>query len=88
MNYIRHLPNVKILLIEDKAVSKEEYDTDCYWEKGANDIKAAIGKRIDAVFHGDDYYGTKNVSILFVDTDGSKTLFYAGFLLNESDKND
>ena len=32
-NNIRHLPNVKIIMIEDKAVSKEVYNTDYYWEK-------------------------------------------------------
>ncbi len=28
---------MKIILIEDKAVSKEEYNTNYYWEKGAKD---------------------------------------------------
>ncbi|MCX4297488.1 MAG: hypothetical protein OSJ73_10700 [Lachnospiraceae bacterium] len=37
LNSTRHLPNVKIILIEDKAVSKEEYNTNYYWEKGAKD---------------------------------------------------
>jgi HTH-type transcriptional repressor of NAD biosynthesis genes len=40
LNATKHLPNVKIMLIEDKAVSKEEYNTDYYWEKGAEDIPA------------------------------------------------
>lgn len=65
LNCTRHLPNVKIILIEDKAVSKEEYNTDYYWEKGANDIKATIGKPIDAVFCGDDYYGTNRFESLY-----------------------
>jgi HTH-type transcriptional repressor of NAD biosynthesis genes len=59
------LPNVKILLIEDKAVSKEEYNTDYYWEKGARDIKEAIGKPIDAVFCGSDYLGTNRFESLY-----------------------
>lgn len=65
LNTTRHLPNVKIILIEDKAVSKEEYNTDYYWEKGAKDIKNAIGKPINAVFCGDDYYGTDRFESLY-----------------------
>lgn len=65
LNSTKHLPNVKIILIEDKAVSKEEYNTDYYWEKGAQDIKNAIGKPIDAVFCGSDYYGTNRFESLY-----------------------
>ena len=65
LNSTRHLPNVRILLVEDKAVSKEEYNTDYYWEKGAQDIKAAIGKPIDAVFCGSDYLGTNRFESLY-----------------------
>ena len=64
-NNIRHLHNVKIIMIEDKAVSKEVYNTDYYWEKGAEDIKAAIGKPIDAVFCGTDYLGTGRFESLY-----------------------
>lgn len=65
LNSTRHLPNVKIILIEDKAVSKEEYNTDYYWENGAKDIKEAIGKPIDAVFCGSDYLGTNRFESLY-----------------------
>lgn len=65
LNCTRHLPNVKILMVEDKAVSKEEYNTDFYWEKGARDIKQAIGKPIDAVFCGSDYLGTGRFESLY-----------------------
>ena len=64
-NNVKHLPNVKIILIEDKAVSKEEYNTDYYWEKGARDIKETIGKPIDAVFCGSDYLGTGRFESLY-----------------------
>ena len=64
-NNVKNLNNVKIILIEDKAVSKEEYNTDHYWEKGANDIKNAIGKKIDAVFCGSDYLGTNRFESLY-----------------------
>ena len=65
LNSTNHLPNVKILLVEDKAVSKEEYNTDYYWEQGAKDIKRLIGKPIDAVFCGDDYRGTNRFESLY-----------------------
>ena len=65
LNSTRHLPNIRILLVEDKAVSKEEYNTDYYWEKGAQDIKTAIGKPIDAVFCGSDYLGTNRFESLY-----------------------
>lgn len=65
LNSTRHLPNVKIILIEDKAVSKEEYNTDYYWEKGAADIKNAIGKPINVVFCGTDYLGTNRFESLY-----------------------
>lgn len=64
-NNVKHLPNVKILLVEDKAVNKEEYNTDYYWEKGAADIKAVIGKPINAVFCGSDYRGTGRFESLY-----------------------
>lgn len=65
LNSTRHLHNIKIILIEDKAVSKEEYNTDYYWEKGAKDIKDAIGKKLDAVFCGSDYLGTNRFESLY-----------------------
>ena len=65
LNSVDHLPNVRIIMVEDQAVSKEEYDTDYYWEQGARDIKALIGQPIDAVFCGDDYFGTGRFESLY-----------------------
>lgn len=65
LNSTKHLSNVKIIMIEDEAVSKEEYNTDYYWEKGAEDIKNTIGKPLDAVFCGSDYYGTNRFESLY-----------------------
>lgn len=65
LNNTKHLNNVKIILIEDEAVDKETYNTDYYWEKGANDIKNMIGKKIDAVFCGSDYLGTNRFESLY-----------------------
>jgi HTH-type transcriptional repressor of NAD biosynthesis genes len=64
-NSCRHLDNVTILLLEDKAANKEVYNSDYYWQKGANDIKKLIGKKIDAVFCGSDYYGTNRFESLY-----------------------
>lgn len=61
----KHLPNIKIILIEDKAASKDDYNTDYYWEKGARDIKIAIGEKIDVVFCGTDYYGSHRFESLY-----------------------
>lgn len=65
LNSTRHLSNVHILMVEDKAISKEVYNTDYYWEKGAQDIREAIGKPIDAVFCGSDYLGTNRFESLY-----------------------
>lgn len=65
LNSTKHLSNIKIILIEDKAISKEIYDTDYYWENGAKDIKNAIGKPIDAVFCGSDYLGKNRFESLY-----------------------
>lgn len=67
LNSTKHLPNVRIILIEDKAVSKEEYNTDYYWERGAQDIKNTISKKIDVVFCGDDYLGSNRFESLYSD---------------------
>ena len=65
LNSTRHLPNVMIRMVEDQALTKEEYDTPGYWEQGARDIKAVIGKPIDAVFCGTDYLGTGRFETLY-----------------------
>lgn len=52
---IRHLGNVKVIELEDKCKSKAEYDSDDHWREGAERVKAAVGKRIDAVYCGSDY---------------------------------
>lgn len=43
------MENVKVIAVSDDAVDEESYD----WVKGAEDIKKAIGKEIDVVFHSD-----------------------------------
>lgn len=64
-NSMKHMPNIRIIMIEDTAVCKEQYDTDGYWESGAQDIKEAIGRKIDVVFCGSDYYGTERFERLY-----------------------
>ena len=65
LNTVKHLSNTKIIMIQDTAMDKDQYNTDYYWEKGAKDIKKAIGKKIDAVFCGSDYYGTGRFETLY-----------------------
>lgn len=65
LNSMRHLDNVKIIMIEDKAPSKEAYNVSDYWEQGAAEIKRTIGKKIDAVFCGSDYMGTNRFERLY-----------------------
>ena len=50
----KHIGNVKIIILEDEAVSKAEYN-EKYWQSDADKVKAAIGKPIDVVFCGSDY---------------------------------
>ena len=69
LNSTRHLTNIKIILIEDSAFSKDEYNIGNYWEIGANEIKNSIGKHIDVVFCGDDYKGTHKFEKLYKDSE-------------------
>lgn len=61
----RHMTNIKMITVEDKAVRKDEYNTDYFWEKGAKDIKDKIQKPIDVVFCGSDYKGTDRFESLY-----------------------
>lgn len=45
----RDLDNVTVLDVEDHAADEDSYN----WNQGAADIKAAIGKEINVVFHSD-----------------------------------
>lgn len=67
-NVTKHLPNTKILLVEDTAKSKEEYNVWNHWKDGADTIKKLIGKQIDAVFCGSDYSGTNLFESLYPDS--------------------
>lgn len=64
-NSFRHLQNTHIVLLEDMAESKSEYDTNDYWEKGRDEIVNQIGKKIDVVFCGDDYKQSKRYEKLY-----------------------
>lgn len=74
-NSFRHLDNIEIILLEDNATTKEEYDTDNYWEKGRDYILEQIGSNIDVVYCGSDYIGSNryeslyNCKVIYVDRD-------------------
>lgn len=53
-NSCKHLSNITILPIQDKAISKDDYNEN-YWIQGMLEIKKAIDKKIDIVFCGSDY---------------------------------
>ncbi len=46
------MQNVKVIAIEDSAKTNEDYD----WERGAKDIKLAIGEKIDYIFSSEESY--------------------------------
>ncbi len=64
-NSFRHMDNIKIILLEDHAASKSDYDTDDYWEKGRDYVLNQIGAKVDAVFCGSDYMGTNRYESLY-----------------------
>lgn len=74
-NSFKHLDNIEIILLEDNATTKEEYDTDDYWEKGRDYILEQIGSNIDVVYCGSDYIGNNryeslyNCKVIYVDRD-------------------
>ncbi len=64
-NAFRHLENIHILLLEDTAKSKQEYDSGGYWEKGRDEIINQIQKKIDVVFCGSDYKQSRQYEKLY-----------------------
>lgn len=50
----KHLPDVRILVLEDDCKTKEDYGK-VLWEADAKKVKAMVGHKIDVVFCGDDY---------------------------------
>ena len=59
-NAINHLPNVKILLLEDNFETKEDYNKEANWYEGSVKVKELIGKKIDVVYCGSDYNWSGN----------------------------
>lgn len=54
-NIFSHMDNIKIILLEDTAPSKEEYDVRSEWERGRDYVLEQIGNAVDVVFCGSDY---------------------------------
>ncbi len=50
----KHLPHVRIMILEDDAPTKAAYSEDI-WQADAEKVKAFAGMPIDAVFCGSDY---------------------------------
>ncbi len=64
-NSFRHMDNIEIVLLEDTAASKEEYDSGHHWEDGRDAVLSQIGTKLDVVFCGDDYVGTDRYEELY-----------------------
>lgn len=64
-NALKHLDNVQIILLEDDAVTKEDYESEDYWTRGRDDVLAKIGQPVDVVFCGSDYKGTNRYEELY-----------------------
>lgn len=64
-NCFRHMNHISIIILEDNAASKSDYDTDNYWEKGRDYILSQIETNVDVVFCGDDYTGTNRYENLY-----------------------
>ncbi len=64
-NSFRHMGNIAVILLEDHAFSKAEYDTAEYWEKGRDSVLTQIGAKVDVVFCGSDYRGSDRYERLY-----------------------
>lgn len=61
----RHMPNIRVILLEDDAPTKQAYDTEEYWRQGHEKVIRQIGKPVDVVFCGSDYKGTDRYEKLY-----------------------
>ena len=64
-NSLKHMENVRIILLEDTKGSKEEYDEQEEWEAGRDFVLSKIGRPVDVVFCGSDYQGTGRYETLY-----------------------
>lgn len=71
-NSFRHMNNIDIILLEDDAISKSDYDKNEYWEKGRDYILSRIGSNVDVVFCGSDYKSTNRYEKLY----GCEVVYY------------
>ena len=52
----KDMENVEVIQINDNSSSKDKYN----WKQGSQDVKNAIGKHIDVIFRGSDYYDSND----------------------------
>lgn len=50
----KHIGNVRIILLEDRADTKQTYG-EAHWREDSEKVKQQIGEKIDVVFCGSDY---------------------------------
>ena len=76
-----HIGNVRILVIEDEAVTKEDYTMELAL-RDCESIKRQIGKKIDAVFCGSDYDENSFWKVGYPDSD---LVFFARNEINSTE---
>lgn len=64
----KHIGNVKIIILQDTAQTKEDY-TQEYWMADADIVKKQIGQTIDVVFCGSDYDETSFWNICYPESE-------------------
>ena len=64
-NSLKHMGNTRIILLEDSAKTKNEYDTEEEWMRGRDIVLKEIGKPVDVVFCGSDYDGSRRYEKLY-----------------------
>lgn len=62
---VSHMSHVKLIVLEDHASSKSEYDEDNHWQTGRDEILNQIGTGVDVVFCGNDYEGSNRFEELY-----------------------
>ena len=64
-NSVKHMEHVRIITLEDRELSKEDYDTQDAWEQGRDYVISRMGRAPDVVFCGSDYKETRRYEELY-----------------------
>lgn len=64
-NSLKHMDNIRIITLEDRERSKDDYDTQHAWEQGRDYVISRIGHKPDVVFCGSDYKDSRRYEELY-----------------------